>query len=157
MTGWRRSASWLCGVAAATILPTVVDPAPASAAQVGSFEHCGSVLLHRYDWLGGYGVAVHPNAAGCPDGAVDHVNGVAAGFRWQCVELINRLYLKNGWITSSWLGNGNQMFADAPTYLRKDLQGSITGTVVLRQRVGPPQQIFLSAASRRIPNGATRL
>lgn len=106
-------AVWLIGAAT-----------PASAAESVPAGQCGHVVLHRYDWLVGHGVAVHENTA-CPQGVVDYVDGTPAGYEWQCVELINRLYLKRGWTTWTWQGNGNQLYANAPTYLHKKPQGSI--------------------------------
>ncbi len=51
---------------------------------------------------------------------------VTDGYAWQCVELVDRLYLSKGWISSAWRGNGNQMFYTAPRYLRRQRQGHIT-------------------------------
>ncbi|MBV8444449.1 MAG: hypothetical protein JOZ92_00880, partial [Candidatus Dormibacteraeota bacterium] len=50
------------------------------------------------------------------------------------MELVNRLYVANGWINSTWQGNGGRskanardsMFDEAPSNLRKQAQGSIT-------------------------------
>ncbi|HEY1739388.1 MAG TPA: CHAP domain-containing protein, partial [Acidimicrobiia bacterium] len=53
-------------------------------------------------------------------------SGVTIGMKWQCVELVNRLYLAKGWTHSTWWGNGNQMYANAPSNLAKQPQGSIT-------------------------------
>lgn len=45
------------------------------------------------------------------------VNSVVSGAENQCVELFNRLYLTKGWISSTWSGNGNQLYniATLPT------------------------------------------
>lgn len=51
---------------------------------------------------------------------------VVDGYEWQCVELVDRLYLAKGWIGSTWLGNGDQMFYTAPRSLRRQRQGAIT-------------------------------
>ena len=67
---------------------------------------CGSVLLPGTSWLGGDGVDVRSNgvdqgtAKECSK-SLSMVGGVAAGERWQCVELVNRLYLTRGWISSA--------------------------------------------------------
>lgn len=48
------------------------------------------------------------------------VNGVTAGEKWQCAELINRLYLTKGWISSTWRGDAGQpMWDNTPGNLRK--------------------------------------
>lgn len=51
---------------------------------------------------------------------------VVDGFSWQCVELVDRLYLTKGWIESPWRGNGDQMFSTAPRSFRKQRQGFIS-------------------------------
>jgi len=91
---------------------------------------CGSVLLPGTSWLGGDGVDVRSNgvdqgtAKECSK-SLSMVGGVAAGERWQCVELVNRLYLTRGWISSAWVGDGDQMFANAPRNLAKQVNGEI--------------------------------
>ena len=52
--------------------------------------------------------------------------GSIAGERWQCVELVNRLYLTRGWIRPAWIGDGGRLFATAPANLTKEANGSIT-------------------------------
>lgn len=52
-------------------------------------------------------------------------NLVLDGYEWQCVELVNRLYLTKGWIKSTWIGDGNQLFYTAPPSLKKQPQGAI--------------------------------
>jgi hypothetical protein len=51
---------------------------------------------------------------------------VPSGYEWQCVELVNRLYLTEGWISARWAGNGSQLYANAPAGLKKEPQNSIT-------------------------------
>jgi surface antigen len=51
---------------------------------------------------------------------------VPSGFEWQCVELVNRLYLTKGWIKSRWQGNGGDLYDTAPANLHKEHNGSIT-------------------------------
>jgi hypothetical protein len=122
---WLRALTALAGLSAALVMPIVGASVLAGPAAASSVVTCGHVDLHRYDWLAGQGVAVH-NAVGCPGGVLDYVGAVPAGYEWQCVELVNRLYLKRGWITSNWHGNGNQLYANAPSGLVKQPQGSIT-------------------------------
>jgi hypothetical protein len=120
---------------------TVAAAAAAAAAVAGlsgaalsatrmSVGACGSVLLPGTSWLGGDGVDVRSNgvdqgtAKECSK-SLSMVGGVAAGERWQCVELVNRLYLTRGWISSAWIGDGDQMFANAPPNLAKQVNGEI--------------------------------
>jgi CHAP domain len=89
----------------------------------------GSVLLNGTGWLNGDGVTVYSNGSTCTvTGTYYHLpgTGVETGMEWQCVELVNRLYLTRGWIGSTWSGNGNQMYYTAPANLSKQPQGSIS-------------------------------
>lgn len=54
-----------------------------------------------------------------------------AGGEWQCVELVNRLYLTKGWITSHWHGNGNELSdpGNLPPGLTAQAEGHITSIV----------------------------
>jgi len=112
---------------------TVVALLPMTALPARSIGHitCGSVLLAGTSWLGGKGVDVLSNGADqgtarqCSR-APSVVGAVVAGERWQCVELVNRLYLTRGWIRSAWVGDGGQLFATAPANLAKQANGSIT-------------------------------
>jgi hypothetical protein len=47
---------------------------------------------------------------------------------WQCVELVNRLYLTKGWISGTWSGDGDQLFGSAPSVglTNEQKQGSIS-------------------------------
>lgn len=108
------------------LLPGVARPA--SRTDPGT---CGSVLLPAASWLGGGGVDVMSNGADQGTGkqcskALSRVGPVTAGERWQCVELVNRLYLTRGWIASAWNGDGGELFATAPGNLAKQANGSIT-------------------------------
>jgi alpha-tubulin suppressor-like RCC1 family protein len=57
------------------------------------------------------------------------VNGVPTGAEWQCVELINRLYLTKGWISKTWSGNGNDLYRTARSVglADEEADGAITG------------------------------
>jgi len=116
----------LAAVAVVALLPGLARPA--SSTDPGT---CGSVLLAATSWLGGGGVDVMSNGADqgtakeCSK-ALSTVGPVTAGERWQCVELVNRLYLTRGWIASAWTGDGGQFFATAPANLAKQANGSIT-------------------------------
>ena len=91
---------------------------------------CGEVVLPGYAWLGGDGVDVFSNGDdagnGNSCGGISSVNGVVSGEEWQCVELIDRLYLTRGWIRSTWFGNGADMYRLAPGNLAEQPQGSIS-------------------------------
>jgi fibronectin type III domain protein len=55
------------------------------------------------------------------------VNGVPAGEKWQCPELINRLYLSRGWISATWKGDAGQpMWDNTPGGLSKQANGSVS-------------------------------
>jgi CHAP domain len=122
----RRSAlALLAAGSAVALLPTPARSAPGMTPGV-----CGSVLLPAAGWLGGKGVDVKSNGVDQGTGkqcsrALSTVGGVIAGQRWQCVELVNRLYLTRGWIRSAWIGDGGRLFATAPANLAKDANGSI--------------------------------
>jgi len=105
---------------------------------------CGSVVLPGYAWLGGNGVDVLSNGAdagtGSSCGGVFRVGKIVTGEEWQCVELVDRLYVERGWIGATWNGNGADMYATAPGGLAKQPQGSISflspGDVVSYQSPG---------------------
>jgi hypothetical protein len=87
----------------------------------------GTIELPGGDWLNSDGVNVYSNGSNVEDDAGnEYVHGVLSGEEWQCVELVNRLYLTNGWITSHWYGNGDQLYNNAPSNLTKQAEGSIT-------------------------------
>jgi hypothetical protein len=118
-----------CAVAVGVLV--VAGPLAAAAASV-SPGACGNVLLAGTDWLGGQGVDVKSNGADeglgsdCSS-ALSYVNGHLAGEEWQCVEMINRLYLTRGWITSTWPGNAGPAFYDnAPGDLSRQPNGSVS-------------------------------
>ena len=119
----------LASLAAAVALALVPALArPAARTDPGA---CGSVLLPGTSWLGGGGVDVMSNGPDQGTGkecskALSTVGSVTAGERWQCVELVNRLYLTRGWIASAWTGDGGRLFATAPANLVKQANGSIT-------------------------------
>lgn len=91
----------------------------------------GKEFLGR-TWPGGFsGVPVFSNGVSGSFHACLHRTRtpknrvVADGYAWQCVELVDRLYLHKGWIESTWRGNGNQMFYTAPRFLHRQRQGHI--------------------------------
>lgn len=140
--------SWSCLVRAALIatapaLTILFVPPTGAPAQA---DACGAVMLAGSDWLGGGGVDVMSNGAdegtGTSCGGTMSVGGVVSGSEWQCVELVNRLYLTKGWISKTWNGNGGRsaptatdsMYDEAPAGFAKEPNGSIsvlrTGDVI---------------------------
>ena len=95
---------------------------------------CGTVQLAGSTWLAarGGGVDVYSNGPDQGTGSdcsstKSYVHGVLAGEEWQCVELINRLYLAKGWISSTWFGDGGQpLYDNAPGSLSKEPNGSVS-------------------------------
>lgn len=100
---------------------------------------CGAVLATGSNWAGGHGVDVKSNGPFQSTG--DSCGGymqnsaqtpgpnsvsITTGYKWQCVELVNRFYVVHGWISSRWTGNGGEMFDTAPTGLTKQTNGQIT-------------------------------
>lgn len=102
----------------------VYSNAQASGASYG-LDNCGTT---SYVDIGGTEEA---NGAGS-ESYVD-VGGTDedAGGEWQCVELVNRLYLTKGWITSHWHGNGNELSdpGNLPPGLTAQAEGHITSIV----------------------------
>ena len=85
----------------------------------------------------------------CTNSVVSPVTrkAVDTGAEWQCVELVNRLYITNGWITTTWHGDGDTMWKKAPpgpngVPLESQPQGSISylasGDVVSIEVQPPP-------------------
>jgi len=126
----------------ASIAGGIVKALPASASCVGTrCDPAGTVELSGSAWLGGDGVNVYSNGANVGDDAGnDYVNNVLAGEEWQCVELVNRLYLTRDWISQNWYGNGDQLYGYAPSNLTKQPQGEIA-------RLAPGDVISLGDAT----------
>lgn len=117
---------------------------PASAATAGT------VLLARGAWAGGLGVNVYSNGGSTSyNGGINSVYNPAlgkvvnTGSRWQCVELINRLYSYRGWTKSYWSGDGGDKYDTALSVgLKRQLNYSISylrpGDVVVLQQPSNP-------------------
>ena len=107
---------------------------PALAACSGTRCHePGTLELAADGWLGGAsgGVPVYSNGTlATNDNGESYVTiasrRIFAGTKWQCVELVNRLYLSKGWITSTWFGNGDTLKDHIPKGLTWEANGSIT-------------------------------
>ena len=95
---------------------------------------CDQVLVAGPAWLGGIGVDIRSNGVdtgtvlSCRSDSTNLTGDLPQwGAGWQCVELVNRLYLSRGWITATWAGNAGDLYNTAPSNLVKELQGSIKG------------------------------
>jgi hypothetical protein len=78
-------------------------------------------------WLSGTGVNIC-TAGDDSNNYVNNINGVStlSGWKWECVELVNRLYLTKGWTTSHWTGNGNTLVNNVPSGLIKQNNGAVS-------------------------------
>ncbi len=124
-------------IAAASALVMVGMAVCSNSAEAAcSGTHCdpqGTLELAGSSWLGGSGVDIYANNgdAGYDSNVNEYVttpsgSSVETGEEWQCVELINRLYLTKGWITNTWYGNGNTIKDSLPSGLTFQADGSIT-------------------------------
>src|ERR1035438_4489652 len=95
---------------ATTYLPVIQVATPACGLQEFPFPTPTTSSWAFPDWvIPGGGVPVYSNGptyegtdTDCEDPGgtpVNHVNGIRTGEEWQCVEFVNRLYLRRGWIT----------------------------------------------------------
>ena len=104
-----------------------------SAACGGDGGNYGARLLGSA-WPGGFtGVPVHSNGSdsrydeGCENSATSPSGAtIPTGTKWQCTELVNRLYVTKGWINTTWPGDGDTMWTKAPDGLQGVPQGSIS-------------------------------
>ncbi len=136
---------------------SVLTASPAGAAGSGG---CGTVLLRGSEWLGGTGVSVYSNGTyqgtrkDCvnPGGtAYNYFNGTQTGQKWQGAELVNRLYLTKSWIMTTWPGSaGSTFFADAPSNLVKDSNGSVS-------HLGPGDVVDINVSHNGTPDGGALL
>jgi hypothetical protein len=141
---------------------------------------CGSVLAAGSSWLNGLGVNVISNGpdqgtgTSCGGTTQNTVYGIPSGYEWQCTELVNRLYLTWGWITSTWSGNGgdssptasDSMYDLAPSSLTKQANGSISsvgpGDVVSVNEYHngvfvPDGHVFIVNSSGTVTSGTVNL
>lgn len=92
------------------------------------------IILSGASWLGGSGVDIYSNDGNFDSNLADSnyidvgTRRLRTGLKWQCVELIERLYLSKGWIDNAWPApeSASQMFDTAPSPLTKSTNGSIT-------------------------------
>lgn len=127
-----KTAGFIAALTVSLLLPALADPSIAHA--TGGINNTrgdawGTQEVAGSGWLGGLGVAIYSNGSQVsytPNKPNNTVNGVVSGEEWQCVEMVNRLYLTSGWTTANWPGNGGQLYDNALTGLTKQLNGSIT-------------------------------
>jgi hypothetical protein len=135
---------------------------PALAANISNTrgDAGGTLELAGSSWLNGQGVNVYSNgnSAGNVWGNsyTNNSSGqsVFLGSKWQCVELINRLYVTRGWISGTWFGNGGgaqSIYNSAPPNLSKQPNGSITflrpGDVVALDNGGDGHAAIVNSVS----------
>lgn len=96
------------------------------------------VLLYGTDssWLNGTGVNVcnYPGnggnvcvpVTGAPASSYCSAGNVWSGTKWQCVEMVNRLYLTKRWTTATWFGNGSTLINNVPSGLTEQNNGAIS-------------------------------
>lgn len=118
-----RAVVFLTIIMVTTLLP-MIAPAPIRAATDCSPD---GIRYAGGNWLSGSGVNVC-NFGGGGSNYAQNVNGVSTltGYKWQCVEMVNRLYLLRGWITAFWQGNGNTLINNIPAGLTKQNNGSLS-------------------------------
>jgi hypothetical protein len=120
----------VAAVVAASLVALVFVAVPADAAKKTG-PACGDTVLAGTEWLHGFGVDVKSNGPNqgtgesCATGT-NTVGDTPSGAMWQCVELVNRLWLTRGWVSSTWRGNGDEMYDTAPAGLAKERNGSVT-------------------------------
>lgn len=87
-----------------------------------------SIRYSASSWLSGGAVNVCQHPGDNANNYVNNINGQSklSGTKWECVELVNRLYLTKGWTTNFWTGNGNTMASNVPSGLVKQNNGSIS-------------------------------
>lgn len=109
---------------AATLLPMFSSPL-----LIRAVTDCSpnSIVYSASSWLKGTGV----NVCSKGDDSNNYVTNMygastVSGLKWECVELVNRLYLAKGWITANWPGYGNTLENNVPTGLVKENQNHIS-------------------------------
>lgn len=136
------------GLAVALVAGGIVPVAGSLASPAGATTMCAEhpgdfgAEYQSAAWPGFTGVPVYSNDDAeykygtyvAPNSCYNYVTSptgksVESGLEWQCVEMVNRLYITKGWITTTWKGNGNALYASASTVglgSQKQPQGSIT-------------------------------
>jgi alpha-tubulin suppressor-like RCC1 family protein len=149
---------------ATTYLPVIQVATPACGLQEFPFPTPTTSSWAFPDWvIPGGGVPVYSNGptyegtdTDCEDPGgtpVNHLNGIRTGEEWQCVEFVNRLYLRRGWITGGssstapWRGSaGPTFYNDAPSNLTEQLNGSVP-------YLGPGDVVIIDVSQYGSPDG----
>ena len=140
-----KTVAFIATLTAFTLLPMLASPDIAHATNCGITctysDPWGTQEVASSGWLTsiGGGVPIYSNGPLAPNGPSpdtynyinnSHGTSTQTGIEWQCVELVNRLYITEGWITNTWTGNGNQLYSTAPSNLSKQLNGSVSNLAV---------------------------
>jgi hypothetical protein len=108
----------------ATSLGPMLVPAPIRAVtdcSPNGIKYAGA------NWLKGAGVNVcNPGSGGYNYVHNMHGASTLSGSKWQCVEMVNRLYLTRGWTTAFWQGNGNTLVNHMPQGLTRHNNRSVS-------------------------------
>jgi hypothetical protein len=136
----------------ASFVPTIALPGTVHADVSCSPD---SINLTGSSWLSGSGVNVcsadegNTNVcvpvSGAPGDSHCSAGNVWSGTEWQCVELVNRLYLTQGWTTATWYGYGggsHGLIYNLPSNLTDQTNGNISyinsGDVITLNNVNDP-------------------
>ena len=136
------------GLAVALVAGGIVPVAGSLASPAGATTMCAGqpgdfgTEYQSAAWPGFTGVPVYSNDDAeykygtyvAPKSCYNYVatptgKSVESGLEWQCVELVNRLYIAKGWISTTWKGNGNALYganASAAGLNSQQRQGAIT-------------------------------
>ncbi len=148
------------GIAVVSLAFVMVLSIPAGASADVSCSP-DSLWLAGSSWLSGSGVNVcSPDegntnvcvpVTGAPAGTCS-AGSALSGTEWQCVELVNRLYLTNGWISSHWYGNGDTLINNLPSNLTDQLNGAISyinpgDAITLTYGTGPGHAAIINSVS----------
>ena len=83
--------------------------------------------LAASNWLGGHGVDVISNGPNFEyfSGVASYLGGTLVGYKWQCVEMVDRLIIANGWAPTIISGNAVDWWSTASqAYFTRHPNGS---------------------------------
>lgn len=138
----RQIAKLKTSIFAASLVIATLAPMFASPVTTHADASCSpnGVTLSGSSWLNGGGVNVCNNGSsptdnygascfpmtGGPGGGGCSSGNVFAGEEWQCVEMVNRLYLTEGWTRATWYGDGDTLIQKVPSGLTEEGNGHIS-------------------------------